>query len=135
VTAEATNSVEQPVDPLKSVAAAMANAADAVRDGASDAAARVQKAIPAANEFVGRCVYSSCYFLSYGVVFPTMFVANFVPGMSSVAAGLTDGAAAANDYVHELRSKTCAKKAAKLTAPPVEVAAVNSQGVEILAAT
>lgn len=136
MTVEATNSAERPLDPLKSVAAAMANAADAVRDGASDAAARVQSAIPVANRFVGRCVYSGCYFLSYGVVFPTMFVVNFVPGLGSVAAGLTDGATAANDYVNELRAGVAAKKTANLCAPgcsPAEVTTVGDQGVEALA--
>jgi hypothetical protein len=61
---------------------------------------------------MSRVVYSGCYFLSYGVVFPTVFAANFVPGMGSIRDGLMDGAKAANDCVAELRYKKCAESAA-----------------------
>ena len=76
MSADATNAASPASDPLKSVATAMAKAAEAVRDGASDAAAKVQTALPATGKFISRFVYSSCYFASYGVVFPTLFVAN-----------------------------------------------------------
>jgi hypothetical protein len=95
--------MDQPADPLKTVATAMASAAEAVRDGASDAAARVEKALPAAGQFVSRFVYSSCYFVSYGVVFPTLFLAHMIPGGSPIATGLCDGAGAASDFVKEMR--------------------------------
>jgi hypothetical protein len=117
-------------DPLKSVAAAMANAAEAVRDGASDAAAKVQSAIPATSRFISRFVYSTFYFTSYGVVFPTLFVANVVPGLGPVADGLIDGANAASDVVNEMKVKRCARKAA---AHDPEKATVTDEGVEALA--
>jgi hypothetical protein len=98
------------VDPLKSVADAMSSAADAMRDGAHDAAEKVQQAIPAANKFVSRFMYSSCYFLSYGVVFPTLFVANYVPGAGPLGAGIIDGAVAANDAIKDLKLKRLAAK-------------------------
>ena len=130
MTTEAADTVNSSNDPLKSVAAAMANAAEAVRDGASDAASKVQSAIPATGRFISRFVYSTCYFASYGVVFPTLFVANVVPGMGSVANGLIDGANAASDVVHEMKAKRAAKKA---EAHDPERATVADEGVEVLA--
>ena len=59
MTTEAVNATNPTSDPLKSVATAMANAAEAVRDGASDAAAKVQSAIPVTGEFVSRFIYST----------------------------------------------------------------------------
>jgi len=115
-------------DPLKSVAAAMQTAAEAVRDGASDAAARVQSALPATGQFVSRFVYSSCYFVSYGVVFPTMFVASYIPGGGTVATGLLDGANAANDLIADMKEKSEARKVAK-----AEDSAIVQEGVEALA--
>src|SRR6516162_5750743 len=126
MTTEAADTVNSSNDPLKSVAAAMANAAEAVRDGASDAASKVQSAIPATGRFISRFVYSTCYFASYGVVFPTLFVANVVPGMGSVANGLIDGANAASDVVHEMKAKRAAKKA---DAHDPEKATVADEGV------
>lgn len=128
MTTEHAQPVEPGQDPLKCVAAAMATAAEAVRDGASDAAARVQKALPATGEFVSRFVYSSCYFVSYGVVFPAMFVANVVPGGGPIASGLLDGANAANDYVREMRAQSAERKAAAN-----EDSAIVEEGVEALA--
>jgi hypothetical protein len=124
MTTETTNSA----DPLKSVATAMANAAEAVRDGATDAAAKVQGALPATGKFISRFVYSTFYFASYGVVFPTMFVAHVVPGLGPIADGLTDGANAANDVIQEMKTKRAAKKA-----EAAEAADVTDEGIEAMA--
>lgn len=105
-------SAEAANDPLKSVATAMATAAEAVRDGAGDAFARAKQAVPATGEVVSRFVYSSFYYASYGVVFPTMLVANFIPGGGPIAAGLLDGANAANSVIVEMKEKAAARKAA-----------------------
>ena len=131
MSAEATNSASPAIDPLKSVATAMANAAEAVRDGASDAATRVQSALPATGKFISRFVYSTCYFASYGVVFPTLFVANVVPGLGAIGHGLSDGAAAASDVIEDMRAKRAAKKAACMT--DAECREVNEEGVEACA--
>jgi len=129
VSNDAAMSAEQPADPLKSVATAMSSAAEAMRDGASDAAAKVQQALPATSEFVSRFVYSSCYFVSYGVVFPTLFLANVIPGGGPIAAGLCDGASAAGDFVKELRAQKAAQKNA---ANDQEEATLTQEGLEAL---
>jgi hypothetical protein len=128
---EATNSASPGVDPLKSVATAMANAAEAVRDGASDAATKVQSALPATGKFISRFVYSTCYFASYGVVFPTLFVANVIPGMSSVANGISDGATAASDVIEDMKAKRASKKTACVA--DAECREVADEGVEACA--
>lgn len=135
MSAENAQPVEQSNDPLKSVAAAMATAAEAVRDGASDAAARAQQALPAAGQFVSRFVYSSCYFASYGIVFPTMFVANYIPGGAPLASGFLDGAVAANDLILDMKQKAEVRKAAQAEAKAAasENSAIVQEGVEALA--
>jgi hypothetical protein len=95
--------VEQATNPIKTAATAVASAAEAVCDRAGDAAAQAKQALPAAGQFVSRLVYSSCYYVSYGLVFPTLFLANVIPGGGPVAAGLSDGASAAKDFVKEMR--------------------------------
>ena len=107
--------VQNGADPLKSVATAMANA---VRDGAGDAVLRAQQAVPAAGKFVSRAVYSGFYYLSYGVVFPTLLVTNFVPGFGPIGDGLVGGAHAALDVVAEMKEKSAARKAAKAESQP-----------------
>jgi hypothetical protein len=87
--------------PLKSVADAMSNAAAAIGDGA----ARVGEAMPATRRFASRFTYSLFYFTSYGVVFPTLFVASTVPGLGQAAAGLVEGANAASEAVNERKAK------------------------------
>jgi len=114
MTAEANaHSVEAPSSPLKSVSTAMATAAEAVREGTSDALARVKQALPATGEYVSRFVYSSCYYLSYGVVFPTLFVTSCLPGCGTIADGLVDGAVAASDVIVDMKEKAAARKIAK----------------------
>ena len=107
-----TQPVQEVNSPLKSVTTAMATAAEAVRDGASDAMAKVKEAVPATGEYVSRFVYSSFYYLSYGVVFPTLLVTNFIPGCGPIADGLVDGATAANDVIQEMKEKNAARCAA-----------------------
>jgi hypothetical protein len=105
--------VEAAKEPLKSLASAMATASEAIRDGASDALARAKQAVPITGEYVSRFVYSSFYYLSYGVVFPTLLVTNFVPGCGPIATGLVDGGAAANYVICEMKEKAAARRAAK----------------------
>src|SRR5271157_6222350 len=89
----------QASDPLKTVADAMEHAVQAARDGASDAKAKVDQALPAVNRFVSRFVYTTCYTFSYGVVFPTILIAKSIPTNNAVVNGFVDGARAASDMV------------------------------------
>jgi hypothetical protein len=57
----------------------------------------------AALPFLSRIAYDSGYYLSYGVVFPTVFLVQIIPGARVLASGFVDGAAAARNYVDTLR--------------------------------
>jgi hypothetical protein len=105
--------VEQKSDPFQAVAAAMASAAQAVKDGATDARESVAQALPGAGRFVSRTVYTSCYFLSYGVVFPTVLVANLLPVGGPIRYGLADGATAARDAAKQVKQHSAAWGAAR----------------------
>lgn len=84
-------------DPLRSAADAMALALQAARDGASDAQERVSEMMPAIGGFVSRLTYTTCYAVSYGVVFPSLLLARAVPKDNAIVHGLVDGARAARD--------------------------------------
>jgi hypothetical protein len=92
-------------DPLKSVADALETAVQAAKDGAADAKAAVDRALPAAGWFLSRFVYTTCYTISYGVVFPTVLIAKSIPADNAVVNGLVDGARAATDMVDQLKSR------------------------------
>ncbi|MFO0893134.1 MAG: hypothetical protein U0790_28855 [Isosphaeraceae bacterium] len=92
-------------DPLKTVADAMENAIQAARDGAADARARVDQAIPAVNRFMSRFIYTTCYTVSYGVVFPSVLLARSIPKNNPIVHGFVDGAHAAIDMVDEMKRK------------------------------
>jgi hypothetical protein len=98
-------------DPLRAAADAMATAVQAARDGAEDARQSVEKFLPAANRFVNRFVYTTCYTMSYGVVFPTMLMVRSIPKDNAIVHGLTDGGLAARDAVVRMREKSAAEAA------------------------
>lgn len=86
-------------DPLQSAADAMALALQAAKDGAADAQQRVNDLMPAVGNFMSRLTYTTCYAVSYGVVFPALFVARTVPKDNALVHGFVDGARAARDAV------------------------------------
>jgi hypothetical protein len=79
---------------LQEIASAMVTAAEAARD-----MPETREPSAAARGFAARFVYSSCYYASFSVVLPTLFVARAVPGFGPVASGLCDGAKAAADSI------------------------------------
>jgi hypothetical protein len=86
-------------DPLRTAADAMTLAVQAAKDGAADAQAKVSEMMPAVGGFLSRLTYTTCYAVSYGVVFPTLLVARAVPKDNAIVQGLVDGALAARDAV------------------------------------
>jgi hypothetical protein len=92
-------------DPGGDVARAMDTALQAARAGAADAKAMAEKAIPGVSLFLSRFVYTTCYTVSYGVVFTSLLVARAVPKDNPAVQGLLDGAKAASERVDQLRSR------------------------------
>jgi len=87
----------QAADPLRTAADAMVLAVQAAKDGAADAQAKVSEMMPALGGFLSRLTYTTCYAVSYGVVFPTLLVVRTVPKDNAIVHGLVDGALAARD--------------------------------------
>jgi hypothetical protein len=92
-------------DPLKVVADALDTAVQATKDGAEKAREAASDAIPAANEFLMKAAYNTCYAISYGVVFPTMLLVRSIPKDNAAVHGLIDGAHAAMDSLQEMKAK------------------------------
>ena len=112
-------------DPLRALADVMDSAVHAVKEGAADAKETASKAVPAVGLYLSRFVYTTCYTLSYGVVFPTMFVAKSIPTDNAFVHGLVDGARAATDMVTELKT---GNSAGAMPLPPSEGEVALSHG-------
>ena len=78
-------------DPLASVADAMQAA---------------EKALPSVGMFANRFLYTTCYAVSYGVVFPLALVALSVPQNNPLVHGMIDGSRAARSKVDEMLGGT-----------------------------
>jgi hypothetical protein len=90
-------------DPLKAVADAMDAAVNAAKEGVEKARATASDALPATSQFLSRAVYKTCYSVSFGIVFPAVFIARTIPKNNAVVHGLVDGANAAIDFVNEMK--------------------------------
>ncbi len=102
-------------DPLQTVADALEKAAHAASDTAVSAQVAVQESLPGVSRFVAKVVYTTCYSISYGVVFPAAWIAKSVPSDNAVVNGLSEGARAAIDAVDEMKSR---RTASPLIVPP-----------------
>jgi hypothetical protein len=89
-------------DPLAAVADAMQSAAESIGQGAAAARDAAAAAIPSAGQFANRMLYTTCYAVSYGVVFPLALVALSVPQNNPLVHGIIDGSRAARTKVDEL---------------------------------
>lgn len=96
-------------DPLAGVAQAMANAVEAAKAGMTDAADSARGAVPRVNLFLSRIAYTTSYAVSYGIVFPTVFIGQYVPKNNALVHGLTDGAVAAKEAVAAMNAKSLTK--------------------------
>jgi hypothetical protein len=85
------------------------------QDGASNARDAAARTWSATSLFQSRFAYTTCYAVSYGVVFPVVFLAHSIPRGNAVVRGLNDGAQAAILKVDELRAAALGPPAAKAT--------------------
>ena len=76
---------------LSTAKGAWETALQAAKNGAADARATAENALPAATRFVSRMLYTTTYSLSYGMVFPVVFIARSIPANNAVVQGLIDG--------------------------------------------
>jgi hypothetical protein len=92
-------------DPLKTVADALEAAVQAAKDGAEHAREAATNMLPEAGSFWSRIAYKTSYAISYGLVFPSVFVAQSIPQNNALVHGFIDGAHAAKDMASELKIK------------------------------
>ena len=57
---------------------------------------------------LARTIYKTSYCLSFGVVFPTRFVASLLPTKNAAGFGLVDGARAASDAQRRVHARAAA---------------------------
>jgi hypothetical protein len=93
----------------------------AARDGAADAREAAERTWAATGLFMSRLVYTTCYTVSYGVVFPAMFLVQAIPKNNAAVQGLIDGALAAVHKVDELRDSTLEPSSTAVTAAAASV--------------
>jgi hypothetical protein len=89
---------------IRTVVDAWDTAVQAAKDGASNAKTTAGNMVPAAGRFVSRAIYTMSYSLSYGFVFPAVFLAKSIPADNAIVHGMIDGANAATDWVVELKN-------------------------------
>jgi hypothetical protein len=76
---------------------------------------------------VSRIAYDSGYYLTYGVVFPTVFLVHLIPGVRGLTSGFVDGAAAARKYVDGLahQNATSLESTPKVRRTPAVIAVTS----------
>jgi hypothetical protein len=79
-------------------------AVKAAKDGRDRAMATANDLAPAASQVVSRTVYKTCYTVSYCAVLPAMLIAGLIPRENAAVRGLIDGAHAAIDSAHQMKS-------------------------------
>ncbi len=77
-------------------------ATNAARQGAADAVNAANRAWESTSLFLSRFTYTTCYTISYGIVFPVTYVAHAVPKNNALVRGLMDGTRAAREQVDKL---------------------------------
>lgn len=90
-------------DPFESVADAMRDAVHSATEDATRAREKLRQAGPDVMRSASRLTYTSCYMLSYGVVYATVFLAKSIPQDNPVVEGFIDGGRAAIDAVNEAK--------------------------------
>lgn len=93
-------------DPFDSVADAMRDAAQAAAEDATRAREKLAGLGPEVVRTASRFTYTSCYMVSYGVVYASVFLAKSIPQDNPVVAGFIDGGRAAIDAVNEAKGLT-----------------------------
>lgn len=92
-------------DPMKSIADALESAVQAAKDGATNAREAAEEFLPESANMLSKLAYNTCYAISYGLVFPSVLLAQSIPQNNALVHGLIDGAHAAKDMVAEMKNK------------------------------
>jgi hypothetical protein len=88
--------------PSETGSGTLAIVTQAARRGAADASEAASQTWEAAGRFVNGFLYTTCYTVAYGVVFPSVLLARAVPKDNPLVRGLIDGTHAAMRKTDEL---------------------------------
>ena len=91
-------------EPATTTESAMELVTRATKDGAASACEAAKKSWEATSLFACRFMYTTCYTISYGVVFPAVFVAQSIPKNNAAVRGLIEGAQAARTKVGDIKT-------------------------------
>lgn len=61
--------------------------------------------LPESGSLWSQIAYKTCYAVSYGVVFPSVLIAQSIPKDNALVHGLVNGAHAAKDMAADLKTK------------------------------
>jgi hypothetical protein len=89
-------------DQSKTTTSTLGLIAHAAQRGAMHVREAAARTCTVTERFVSRSVYTTCYAISYGVVFPSVLLARSIPVNNAAARGLIDGAHGARQKVDEL---------------------------------
>jgi hypothetical protein len=103
-------------DPVASAAGTLDLVTQAARRGAADASEAAARTWEVAGRFMNRFVYTTCYTVSYGVVFPTVLLARSIPRNNAAVRGLVEGAQAARRKVDRISHSTLESQASSAVA-------------------
>ena len=92
-------------DPMKTIADALESAVQAAKDGASNAREAAEGFLPESGSVLSKIAYNTCYAISYGLVFPSVLLAQSIPHDNAFVHGLIDGAHAAKDMAADMKNK------------------------------
>ena len=92
-------------DPMKTIADALESAVQAAKDGATNAREAAEEFLPESGNVLSKIAYNTCYAISYGLVFPSVLLAQSIPHDNALVHGLIDGAHAAKDMAAEMKNK------------------------------
>src|SRR6187399_1667872 len=92
-------------ETVQNVSQAMIMASMAMRRGASDAQLSAENLAQHVRQTLSSSIYTTCYYVSFGVVFPTMFLVRLLPLDNAFGHGLIDGASAAKEAVEGLQHR------------------------------
>jgi hypothetical protein len=87
---------------VKSSARSLDLVTKAASDGAGDARAAATRTWDATSQFASRCVYTTCFTVSYGVVFPVILLSRVIPRNNDAVRAMIDGAHAAMRKVDQV---------------------------------
>jgi hypothetical protein len=90
--------------------------------GATDARARADQFVDALGRFLGNVTYSTCYGLSFGVVFPALLVVRAIPKENAFVYGMVDGGRAAIDTLNDMREGRLGRSSAHAIDLPLQPA-------------